>query len=551
MAQVQEVVALSLIYPDEFRLLSSRTFFQQPQPQRPQHAGEFALLDEDPPHYEHPIRYSVLLSAAAAASSGSSRVSLMVEYPPNYPDVAPLFSFVEEDGDSDSDEHPPQDEPEKEHNNSLQLRLLLEAVQAEVEIGMPCVLQCVQAGRDYLEGIIMIARGDGAVHDDDDDNSSNHKKKPDDEMKSTDEEEVTFWKQQQDGITAKNSPIGKTSPVPFSISFSIGTAACAIKVACPSPRARYEPWWSAVLSGRCRRRPSLIQEPTTTTTTNGPATTARQRRLGMTVDGVRFAPWALDVRHAREEQVHRSYHEQLWRKERAVRFDLSYNSPEQQPRPCWHCREGLGDTQAAPSYRTWTTTSTTAAARQFTFHYARMTKPILSTPNNHTKHWFLVRVRLRAQRAADGDVWVGLVRGGEDTASVQVPSSVLLEPGGGYGAESEQCALLNVISGENAGDGHPMEVNLGLRVQNGSVSYGIPVGAYLGRPMFNHGKVRSEILNSSRTRTMGGSDASMCYYLAVVAATTTEQTDFHASVTVQECTQREFEREMIDPYNYL
>ena len=127
-----------------------------------------------------------------------------------------------------------------------------------------------------------------------------------------------------------------------------------------------------------------------------------------------------------------------------------------------------------------------------------------------------------------------------------------IHPGGGYGAETEHCAFINMISGDNEVGSHPMEVNLGLKMSRQNdpgtnvdgcfgyhMWYGIPVGAYFGRPEFNQGKVHSNW------------DSTCDVHVAVVVAATGEQTDLKASIVVHECSQQEWESKMVQPYNFL
>jgi predicted esterase len=119
MAQLDEVEALSAIFPDEFSLLSKK-------------------LDND--SYQHPIRYRLTLPESDVGTWPPHSISLVVEYPIDYPNRSlPIISF--------------------EHENSMMelssghIQLCLKAMNeaAEAEAGMPCVLSCVYAAREFFE----------------------------------------------------------------------------------------------------------------------------------------------------------------------------------------------------------------------------------------------------------------------------------------------------------------------------------------------------------------------------------------------------------------
>ena len=119
MAQQDEVEALSAIFPDEFTLLSKQ------------------INDET---YKHPIRYRIDLPPSEMGVWPPHPISLIVEYPPDYPSHSlPIISL--------------------EHNNNMMefssghMQMCLTAIReaAEAEQGMPCVLSCVYAAREFFE----------------------------------------------------------------------------------------------------------------------------------------------------------------------------------------------------------------------------------------------------------------------------------------------------------------------------------------------------------------------------------------------------------------
>jgi hypothetical protein len=129
---VSEVEALEAIYPDEFCLLSD------------------TLVDDmGERHYTHPIEYTVLLYDPAQNEDKNdeeishlwppSIISLRVKYPYNYPDFSPVLSLY--------------------HTmNVMQFSSSAESAclaavraEAESELGMPCVMTCVLAAKDFFE----------------------------------------------------------------------------------------------------------------------------------------------------------------------------------------------------------------------------------------------------------------------------------------------------------------------------------------------------------------------------------------------------------------
>jgi predicted esterase len=118
-AQLDEVEALSAIFPDEFTLLSKK-------------------IDNN--SYQHPIRYRLALPESDTGTWPPHPISLVVEYPVDYPGHSlATISFDHE-------------------NNMMELssghiQLCLKAMKeaAEAEEGMPSVLSCVYAAREFFE----------------------------------------------------------------------------------------------------------------------------------------------------------------------------------------------------------------------------------------------------------------------------------------------------------------------------------------------------------------------------------------------------------------
>ena len=119
MAQQDEAEALSAIFPDEFTLLSKK-------------------LDDET--YQHPIRYRIQLPESEIGTWPPHAISLIVEYPADY-----------------ASQGPPTISLEHENNmmefSSGHVQMCYAAIReaAEAEQGMPCVLSCVYAAREFFE----------------------------------------------------------------------------------------------------------------------------------------------------------------------------------------------------------------------------------------------------------------------------------------------------------------------------------------------------------------------------------------------------------------
>lgn len=242
-------------------------------------------------------------------------------------------------------------------------------------------------------------------------------------------------------------------------------------------------------------------------------------RGSMLIDGVSKLEWERDKQLGLELQ-YLSANEKLWRLQNTTLFRFGKDG--------WSVRDGRA-TKSSAHFRTWSREGYKMAA-------IRSNEPLAEE-----EHFFLVRIRFHAELPNDGDIFVGLMR----DAFIDDPSSWFnITPGGAFGVESGACALPNFVSGENGRQGLPMEVNVGLRIDTstGSVSYGIPIGAYLGRAFFNSGVVETKIEGEGSLSPL---------YVGVVSAQTLEQRGTVAEVRVLRCSEAEWFQKVQEPYNYL
>lgn len=133
--QIDEVSALSQIFPIEFKLLSDSTLFN--------FAGPNDFSDENRT-YEHPIRYSILLQPQDDVDQNaklwpSKQISIVVQYPFDYPDSSPAISLLHD-------------------MNYLEFSMqqhdaLMNVIQTVIqeERDMPCVMSVIYAARDFFE----------------------------------------------------------------------------------------------------------------------------------------------------------------------------------------------------------------------------------------------------------------------------------------------------------------------------------------------------------------------------------------------------------------
>ncbi len=140
-AQIDEVSALTQIFPAEFKLLSSSS---------PVDPDKFDPDDytQETRNYEHPIQYSIVLQPQDDPETQQQSkklwppkdISLRVQYPPNYPDVAPNVSLIH---DMNYFEF-------SSNQSEALMNVLLNAIHDEE--GMPCVMSLVYAAREFFEG---------------------------------------------------------------------------------------------------------------------------------------------------------------------------------------------------------------------------------------------------------------------------------------------------------------------------------------------------------------------------------------------------------------
>ncbi len=132
--QIDECESLSLIFPEEFQLLSTTK------------NGDRGIIPGET-LYNHPIIYSIQLNPPlqqleeedTAHLWPKSSIALKVQYTVDYPDTPPIFTL--------------------QHDmNLLEFKIsqndaCLKAVEraAKAEEGMPCVMSCVYVGREFFE----------------------------------------------------------------------------------------------------------------------------------------------------------------------------------------------------------------------------------------------------------------------------------------------------------------------------------------------------------------------------------------------------------------
>ena len=133
--QIDEVLALSQIFPTEFRLLSKSTILDNADP---------SDYSEENRAYEHPIRFSIILQSQEDLEQNQElwppkQISLAIEYPLDYPDSSPVINILHD-------------------MNYLEFSIqqsnaLMNAIRSVMvkEIGMPCVIGMIYTARDFFE----------------------------------------------------------------------------------------------------------------------------------------------------------------------------------------------------------------------------------------------------------------------------------------------------------------------------------------------------------------------------------------------------------------
>lgn len=584
-AQVEEITALSLIYPDEFRLVSTCRISTTKQERASADSnGDDLLLadDDDDYHYEayaHPIRYQVNLmvdvddvddadghdsvnsrvcsrniddgpnngkvSSPGCSSNTSTQngaqqqqqqqlsstpttVVLHVEYPIQYPDVPPLFSLEmttncdEKEGDRCRDQHD---------------KIILQAIQDAIEEGVPCVLQCVQAGREKWHEL---------------------QQQQQQRLEREEQQQQLLLQQQQ---SKDDAHLMFFDSLPRPILNTILDHYCNVQDRCRLAVASRFVW--TLQEHRAQR---ILATTCDNHDQNHNYWVSALGGRGWTVDGIGKESWELDVRHAQEQFQILSFHQQLWRRERCVTFDFgdNSNSTEPEPRHHWRIREGVqqrrqlatttahGDVASNNSNdsnnnRFWILNQSSAMGN--CAYFSVTTSTTFSHRMHSSEHaWYLVRVLFRALHPNDGDIFVGIVHDAYDRMpDACIGSRHVL--GGGFGVETEQFAFVNVISGQNRPAGILMEVNVGLMVHGSTIEYGIPIDRYYGRPEFNRGKVSSTIRSGRSTEL--ANDPEDVVRIAVVLAASSEQREMRASVAFQQCLEKEWKEKMVIPYNHL
>jgi hypothetical protein len=134
-AQIDEVSALSQIFPSEFTLLSETSFLDPDNADPEDYSAECR-------NYTYPIRYTILLQPEDEMQQEElwppKDVALHVEYPEQYPDCSPIISL--------------QHEMNYLEFSINQTNLLMKTLKMAMkdEEGMPCVMSLVYAARDFF-----------------------------------------------------------------------------------------------------------------------------------------------------------------------------------------------------------------------------------------------------------------------------------------------------------------------------------------------------------------------------------------------------------------
>ena len=128
MQQHDEVSALEAIYGNDFHMLSKC----------------FGGNEDDMTSYEYPITFRVDISPTDDDTTGTSwpstNITIRVKFPTDYPNVAPVLSVVQHDG-----------LPLLLHQQLASDCVDAMYDEASKEIGMPCIMSCLLAAKDYFD----------------------------------------------------------------------------------------------------------------------------------------------------------------------------------------------------------------------------------------------------------------------------------------------------------------------------------------------------------------------------------------------------------------
>ncbi len=135
-AQIDEVAALSQIFPAEFQLLSETEFID------PDNADPDDYTEESRT-YTHPITYKILLQPEDGEMQQElwppKDIALQVQYPPDYPDCSPIISLQHQMNYFEFS------------NNQSEMLMKKLMLTMNAEQGMPCVMSLIYAAREFFE----------------------------------------------------------------------------------------------------------------------------------------------------------------------------------------------------------------------------------------------------------------------------------------------------------------------------------------------------------------------------------------------------------------
>jgi len=134
--QIDEVAALSQIFPSEFQLLSETEFTD------PDNADPDDFTEESRT-YTHPITYKILLQPEDREIQQElwppQDIALQVQYPPNYPDCSPIITLQHQMNYFEFS------------NNQSEMLMKKLMLTMNAEQGMPCVMSLIHAAREFFE----------------------------------------------------------------------------------------------------------------------------------------------------------------------------------------------------------------------------------------------------------------------------------------------------------------------------------------------------------------------------------------------------------------